>query len=79
MKEEISTEAGRRRDMAREPTPWPREEERCGRSRSRAQQEQHDNLPIIHTISGGFGGGGESSLARKAYARQLDDFEVYSV
>jgi hypothetical protein len=33
----------------------------------------------IHTISGGFGGGGESNSARKAYARQLDDFEVYSV
>jgi hypothetical protein len=28
---------------------------------------------------GGFGGGGESSSARKAYARQLRDFEVYSV
>lgn len=28
---------------------------------------------------GGFGGGGESSSACKAYARQLDDFEVYSV
>jgi len=40
---------------------------------------QQGNLPIIHTISGGFGGGGESNSARKAYARQLDDFEVYSV
>jgi hypothetical protein len=28
---------------------------------------------------GGFGGGGEFSSARKAYARQLDDFKVYSV
>jgi hypothetical protein len=41
--------------------------------------EQQGNLPIIHTISGGFGGGGESNSARKAYAKQLDDFEVYSV
>jgi hypothetical protein len=41
--------------------------------------EQQGNLPIIHTISGGFGGGGESNSAQKAYARQLDDFEVYSV
>jgi hypothetical protein len=41
--------------------------------------EQQGNLPIIHTISGGFGGGGESNSARKAYARLLDDFEVYSV
>jgi hypothetical protein len=41
--------------------------------------EQQGDLPIIHTISGGFGGGGESISARKAYARQLDDFEVYSV
>jgi hypothetical protein len=40
---------------------------------------QQGNLPIIHTISGGFGVGGESNSARKAYARQLDDFEVYSV
>jgi hypothetical protein len=40
---------------------------------------QQGNLPIIHTISGGFGGGGESNSARKAYAWQLDDFEVYSV
>jgi len=30
-------------------------------------------------ISGDFGGGGESSSARKAYARQIRDFEVYSV
>jgi hypothetical protein len=43
------------------------------------RQAHHDNLPIIHTISEGFEGGGESSSARKAYARQLDDFEVYSV
>jgi hypothetical protein len=34
---------------------------------------------VIRTISGGFGGGGESSSARKAYERQLKDFEVYSV
>jgi len=40
---------------------------------------EQGNLPIIHTILGGFRGGGESNSARKAYARQLDDFEVYSV
>jgi hypothetical protein len=27
----------------------------------------------------GYGGGGESSSARKAYARQIRDFKVYSV
>jgi len=41
--------------------------------------EQQGNLPIIHTILGGFRGGGESNSAWKAYARQLDDFKVYSV
>lgn len=29
-------------------------------------------------IARGFGGEGESSSARKAYARQMKDFEVYS-
>jgi hypothetical protein len=33
----------------------------------------------IHTIAGGFRGGGESGSARKAYARQMKDFDVYSV
>jgi hypothetical protein len=65
------------RERAREPTPRPRTEERRERSRSRARE--NDNLPIVHTISGGFEEGEESSSARKAYARQLDDFEVYSV
>ncbi len=55
----------------------PREEER--RERSQSMARENDNLPIIHTISGGFSRGGESSSARKVYARQLDDFEVYSV
>jgi hypothetical protein len=41
--------------------------------------EKQGNLPIIHTISGGFGGRDESNSAWKAYAKQLDDFEVYSV
>jgi len=49
------------------------------RSRSQARLAPHENLPEIHTISGGFGGGGESSSARKAYARKMKDFEVYSV
>ncbi|XP_062176069.1 uncharacterized protein LOC133881128 [Alnus glutinosa] len=68
-----------RRGRSREPAPRPRRDERRERSRSRAQVEQQGNLPIIHTISGGFGGGGESNSARKAYTRQLDDFELYSV
>jgi hypothetical protein len=67
------------RGRSREPAPRPRGEERRERSWSRARVEQQGNLPIIHTISGGFGGGGESNSARKAYAKQLDDFEVYSV
>jgi hypothetical protein len=71
---------GRKKEKVRaENQPQLREEERRGRSKSRSRQEQQGNLPIIHTISGGFGGGGESNSARKAYARQLDDFEVYSV
>jgi len=68
-----------RRGRSRELAPWPRGEERRERSRSRARVKQQGNLPIIHTISGGFGGDGESNSAWKAYARQLDDFEVYSV
>jgi hypothetical protein len=66
-----------RRERIRELTPRPREGERRERSRSRARE--NNNIPVIHTISGGFGGGGESSSARKAYARQLNDFEVYSI
>jgi hypothetical protein len=61
-----------RQERAREPTPKPRAEERREMSRSKARE--NDNLPEIHTISGGFGGGGESSSARKAYTRLLDDF-----
>jgi hypothetical protein len=68
-----------RRGRSREPAPRPREDKRRERSRSRARLEQQGNHPIIHTISGGFGGGGESNSAQKAYARQLDDFKVYSV
>jgi hypothetical protein len=33
----------------------------------------------IHTIAKGFRGGGESSSARKDYARKMKDLEVYSV
>jgi hypothetical protein len=33
----------------------------------------------IHTISGGIAGGGESNLARKAYARSMQGEEVYSL
>jgi hypothetical protein len=68
-----------RRGRSREPAPQPRRDERRERSRSRARVAQQGNLPISYTISGGFGGGGESNSARKAYARKLDDFEVYSV
>ncbi|XP_062162167.1 uncharacterized protein LOC133869226 [Alnus glutinosa] len=68
-----------RRGRSREPAPRPRGEEIRERSRSRARVEQQGNLPIIHTMLGGFGGGGESNSARKAYARQPDDFKVYSV
>ncbi|XP_062177089.1 uncharacterized protein LOC133882022 [Alnus glutinosa] len=55
-----------------------------GRNQERGREperrpERQENLPEIQTISGGFGGGGESSSARKVYARQLRDFEVYSV
>jgi hypothetical protein len=64
-------------ERAREPSPRPRAEDRREINRSRVRE--NDNLPIVHTISGEFrGGGGESSSAQKAYARQLDDFEVCS-
>jgi hypothetical protein len=43
------------------------------------RQPNQENLLEIHTISGGFSGGGESSAARKAYARHLKDFEIYSI
>ena len=33
----------------------------------------------IHTISGGIAGGGESNSTRKAYARSMQNEEVYSL
>jgi hypothetical protein len=68
-----------RRGRSRDPAPRPQRDLRRERSRSGPRRAQQGNIPIIHTISGGFGGGGETNSARKAYARQLDDFEVYSV
>jgi len=68
----------RRHDEDREPNPQG-DRERRERSRSRANQASQENLPEIQTIAGGFGGGGESSSARKAYARQIRNFEVYSI
>jgi hypothetical protein len=69
----------RERERAREPEhrpdPWVARE----RSRSQAHPSPQENLLEIYTIAGGFGGGGKSSSARKAYPRQLNDFEVYSV
>ncbi|XP_062166963.1 uncharacterized protein LOC133873251 [Alnus glutinosa] len=58
-----------RRGRSREPAPRPRRDEGRERSRSRPRVAQQGNLRIIHTISGGFGGGGESNSARKVYAR----------
>jgi hypothetical protein len=64
----------RAKEPERRPDPWDALE----RSRSWARPVPQENLSEIHTISGGFKGG-ESSSARKAYARQMKDFEVYSV
>ncbi|XP_062151942.1 uncharacterized protein LOC133860331 [Alnus glutinosa] len=69
----------RPRDCDREPKDRPSDRDRRGRSRSQARQPARENLLEIHMISCGFGGGGESSAARKAYARYLKDFKVYSV
>jgi hypothetical protein len=70
---------GRDQERGREPERRPDPQFARERSRSLARPAPQENLPEIQTISGGFGGGGESNSARKAYARQLRDFEVYSV
>jgi hypothetical protein len=70
-------ERPRKRD--REPSNRPTDQDRQERSKSQARQPGRENLLEIHTISSGFGGGGDSSAARKAYARHLKEFEVYSV
>jgi len=66
-------------DRDREPNNRPADRDRRERSRSQARLPGRENLHEIHTISGGFGGGGDSSTARKAYARHLKEFEIYSV
>jgi hypothetical protein len=70
-----------RNDRERAKEPERRLDLRVARERSMSQARPapQENLLEIHTISGGFRGGGESSSARKAYARQMKDFEVYSV
>jgi len=70
---------GRDQERGREPEHRPDPRLARERSRSRFRQTPQENLPEIQTISRGFGGGGESNSARKAYSRQLRDFEVYSV
>jgi hypothetical protein len=69
----------RPRDRDREPNNRSTDRDRQERSRSQARQPGRENLCEIHTISGGFGGGGDSNAARKAYARHLKEFEVYSI
>jgi hypothetical protein len=69
----------RDRERAREPECRPDPRDARERSRSHARLAPQENLPEIHTIYRGFVGEGESSSARKAYARQMKDFEVYSV
>lgn len=69
----------RPRDRDREPNNRPADRDRLERSRSQARLPGRENLCKIHTISGGFGGGGDSNAARKAYARHLKEFEIYSV
>ncbi|XP_059434624.1 uncharacterized protein LOC132167629 [Corylus avellana] len=65
---------------------YPREERaRWEEPRGRPARLIHEpqnkaNIPEIHTIIGGFPGGGESGRARKAYAHQLESsHEVYTI
>lgn len=53
-----------------------REDPRRERSRSRSRA---NIIGEIRTISGGFAGGGPTNSARKAYARQAKNWEVYTV
>ncbi|XP_062167107.1 uncharacterized protein LOC133873417 [Alnus glutinosa] len=62
-------ERGRNQERGREPERRPDLRAAQERSRSLARPARQENLPEIQTISGGFGGGEESSSARKAYAR----------
>jgi hypothetical protein len=66
------------RDRDREPKNRLADRDRRERSRSQARLPGWENLHEIQTISGGFGGGGDSSGARKAYERHLKEFEIYS-
>jgi hypothetical protein len=78
-REEPRERMERPRDRDREPNNRPADRDRRERSRSQARLLGRENLREIHTISGGFGGGGDSSAARKAYARHLKEFKIYSV
>jgi hypothetical protein len=78
-REEPKERMERPRKRDREPSNRPTDQDRQERSKSQARQPGRENLLEIHMISSGFGGGGDSSAARKAYARHLKEFEVYSV
>jgi hypothetical protein len=78
-REEPRERIERPRDRDKEPSNRPTDRDRRERSRSQARQPGRENLLEIHTISGGFRGGGDSSAAQKAYARHLKEFEVYLV
>lgn len=48
-------------------------------SRSRGRQDDSGDFPKIQTISGGFGGGGETYSARKSYAKEIREVSIYAV
>jgi hypothetical protein len=72
---------GGRENHPREDSPRGRNQERRERSRSRQHGSPVNQVVLgeIRTIAGGFSGGGESNRARKAYARQARNHEVYAV
>ncbi|XP_062158683.1 uncharacterized protein LOC133866148 [Alnus glutinosa] len=78
-REEPRERMERPRDRDREPNNRPIDRDKRERSRSQARLPGRENLLEIHTISGSFGGGGDSNAARKAYARHLKEFEIYSI
>jgi hypothetical protein len=72
---------GGRENHPRADSPRGRNEERRERSRSRQHGSPINQVVLgeIRTIAGGFSEGGESIRARKAYARQAKNHEVYAV
>jgi hypothetical protein len=71
------------REHSREPRRTRRERERRNEEGANKEDQPHSQNQLIvreiHTISRGLAGGGESTSARKAYARSVHIEEVYQV